>query len=180
MAADRYLGREGDAEITVARANGSYVIDARGRRYIDFVSGWCVGNLGWNHPAITNAARRFRGPDYVYPEHAYTSWTELARRLAGAAPGRLTKSFRATGGSEAIELALQAAMVHTKRRRFLTLEDAYHGNTLGALSIGSKDNRETYANLLAGCDHVAPPLDDRALDKIETRLKRRNVAAFVM
>ena len=71
-------------------------------------------------------------------------------------------------------------MVHTKRRRFLTLEDAYHGNTIGALSIGSKDNRETYANLLAGCDHVAPPLDDRALDKIETRLKRRNVAAFVM
>jgi adenosylmethionine-8-amino-7-oxononanoate aminotransferase len=178
--ADRYLGREEDVELTVSRASGSYVFNARGRRYIDFISGWCVANLGWNHPVLARALRRFRGPDYVYPEHGYKPWTELARRLAAAAPGRLTKSFRATGGSEAIEFALQAAMLHTKRRRFLSLEDAYHGNTIGALSIGSADNRETYPNLLSSCDRIAPPLDDRALDRIETRLKRRDVAAFVM
>jgi acetylornithine/succinyldiaminopimelate/putrescine aminotransferase len=161
-------------------ASGSVVVNSRGRRYIDFISGWCVGNLGWNHPVVTRALRHFRGPDYVYPEHGYRPWAELARRLAAVTPGRLTKSFRATGGSEAIELALQAAMVHTGRRRFLALEDAYHGNTIGALSIGSSANRDTYPNLLPYCDRVALPLDERALDRIETRLKRRDVAAFVM
>ena len=70
-------------------------------------------------------------------------------------------------------------MLATKRRKFLSLEDAYHGNTIGALSIGSAD-RDTYPNLLESCDHIAPPLDEGALDRLETRLKRRDVAAFVM
>lgn len=180
MSAGRYLGREGDPDIRVSGAHGSYVFNARGRRLIDFTSGWCVGNLGWSHPSVTKALRQFRGPDYVFPEHDYKPWTELARALAAIAPGRLTKSFRATGGSEAVELALQAAMVHTKRRRFLAIEGAYHGNTLGALSIGASENRGIYPNLLAGCERIAPPLDDNALGKVETRLKRRDVAAFVM
>jgi 4-aminobutyrate aminotransferase-like enzyme len=179
MARPHNLGRGGDVGFTVTRAAGSYLFDAR-RRYIDFVSGWCVGNLGWNHPVVVDALRRFRGPDYVYPEHGYTPWDELARRLAAAVPERLVTSFRATGGSEAIELALQAAMLHTRRGRFLSLEDAYHGNTIGALSIGSADSRKVYPNLLRSCDTITLPLDDRALDRIETRLKRRDVAAFVM
>jgi len=180
VSADRYLGREADPELEITRAAGSYVFNARGRKYIDFLSGWCVGNLGWNHPTLIKALREFRGPDYVYPELGYKPWRELARLLAAATPGRLTKSFRATGGSEAIELALQAAMLHTNRRRFLALEDGYHGNTIGALSIGSSENRETYPNLLESCEKITPPLDERALKMIETRLKRRDVAAFVM
>ena len=124
---DKYLGREEDPALQVARASGPYLFNARGRRYIDFVSGWCVGNLGWNHPVPTRAVHQFRGPDYIYPEHGYKPWTDLARRIAAIVPGRLQKSFRATGGSEAIELALQAAMIHTKRSRFLSLENAYHG-----------------------------------------------------
>jgi len=177
---DKYLGREADAALEVARASGPYLFNRRGRRYIDFVSGWCVGNLGWNHPVPTRAVREFRGPDYVYPEQGYKPWTDLARRIAAIVPGRLQKSFRATGGSEAIELALQAAMIHTSRSRFLSLEDAYHGNTMGALSIGASDNRDRYPRLLQGCAKVKLPLNDRALNTIEGHLKRRDVAAFVM
>jgi adenosylmethionine-8-amino-7-oxononanoate aminotransferase len=176
----RFLARQEDAELAVALADGRTIVTPRGREYIDFTSGWCVGNLGWNHRIPTRALARFRGPDYVYPEHSYAPWDELARRLARVAPGRLTTSFRATGGSEAVELALQAAMLHTRRRRFLSITDAYHGNTIGALSIGGDDNRETYANLLASCAKVSPPLDANALDKVETQLRRRDVAAFVM
>ena len=66
---DKYLGREEDPALQVARASGPYLFNARGRRYIDFVSGWCVGNLGWNHPVPTRAVHQFRGPDYIYPEH---------------------------------------------------------------------------------------------------------------
>jgi adenosylmethionine-8-amino-7-oxononanoate aminotransferase len=104
----------------------------------------------------------------------------LAELLAKIAPGRLQKSFRATGGSEAVEIALQIAMVHTERGKFMSIEDAYHGNTIGGLSVGASENRESYSNLLANCLKVSPPLNAVALEKIDKRLRTREVAAFIM
>jgi hypothetical protein len=71
-------------------------------------------------------------------------------------------------------------MIHTGRRAFLSLEGSYHGNSLAGLSIGASDSRERIKNLLPHCGKIAPPLDARALRRIEQRLKRRDVAAFVM
>jgi 4-aminobutyrate aminotransferase-like enzyme len=176
----RVLARDLPAELEVAATEGSIVTDSRGRKYIDFVMGWCVGNFGWRPAAIAKAIERFKGPDYVYPGYSYAPWTELARLLATLAPRPLTTCFRATGGSEAVDLALQAAMVHTGRRALLSLEGSYHGNSLGGLSIGASDNRESIGNLLPHCGKIAPPLDAKALRRIEQRLKRRDVAAFVM
>jgi acetylornithine/succinyldiaminopimelate/putrescine aminotransferase len=167
-------------DVQVSRSKGSFLFDAKGRKYIDFVMGWCVGNFGWGNPEILRAAERYRGPDYVYPEYSYKPWGELARMLASLAPGGLTKCFRATGGSEAVELALQAALLHTGRRKFLSLEGSYHGNTLGALSIADSENRKKYKNLLPNCHKIETPLDSHALGKIETQLKKRDVAAFIM
>src|SRR5688500_6126228 len=176
----RVLARELPAELQVATTNGNIVTDSRGRKYIDFVMGWCVGNFGWRPAAIAKAVERFKGPDYVYPGYSYAPWTELARLLVSLAPRPLTTCFRATGGSEAVDLALQAAMVHTGRRGFLSLEDSYHGNSLGGLSVGASDNRENIPNLLPHCGKIPPPLDEKALRRIEQRLKRRDVAAFIM
>jgi acetylornithine/succinyldiaminopimelate/putrescine aminotransferase len=167
-------------ELRVLDGQGSYVFGAHGRRYVDFKTGWCVGNLGWDRREIKKAIRKFDGPDYVYPGYRYQAWEELAGLLAKIAPGKLTRCFRATGGSEAVEIALQAAMVHTGRRGFLSLEDSYHGNTLGALSVGASGNRETLKNLLPNCHKIEPPLDGGALDKVESALKRRDVAAFIL
>ena len=175
----RHLGRQDREGVVVARTDGDRITDAKGKRYIDFLMGWCVGNFGWRPPSATRL-RRFRGPDYVYPGFSYAGWAELAALLSGMAPGRLTKCFRATGGSEAVDLALQAAMVHTRRGKFLAIEDAYHGNSIGTLSIGSADSRKRIANLLPGCAWIRPPLDDRALNRVETRLRKRDVAAVVM
>jgi acetylornithine/succinyldiaminopimelate/putrescine aminotransferase len=182
MAAGRRepLARDLPAELQVAATNGSILTDSRGRKYIDFVMGWCVGNFGWRPHATTKAIERFKGPDYVYPGYSYAPWTELARLLASLAPRPLTTCFRATGGSEAVDLAMQAAMIHTGRRAFLSLEGSYHGNTLAGLSIGASDNREQVKNLLPHCGKIAPRLDAKALRRIEHRLKRRDVAAFVM
>src|SRR3954463_10820377 len=174
------LARELPAELQVATTNGSILTDSRGRTYIDFVMGWCVGNFGWGPPAIAKAIERFKGPDYVYPDYSYAPWTELARLLASLAPRPLTTCFRATGGSEAGDLALQAAMIHTGRRAFLSLEGSYHGNSLGALSVGASDNRERIKNLLPHCGKIAPPLEAKALRRVERRLKRRAVPAFFM
>jgi 4-aminobutyrate aminotransferase-like enzyme len=174
------LARDLPAELQVAATNGSILTDSRGRKYIDFVMGWCVGNFGWRAAAIAKAVERFKGPDYIYPGYSYAPWTELARLLASLAPRSLTTCFRATGGSEAVDLALQAAMIHTGRRGLLSLEGSYHGNSLAGLSIGASENRDQIKNLLPHCARIAPPLDAKALGRIEQRLKRRDVAAFIM
>jgi acetylornithine/succinyldiaminopimelate/putrescine aminotransferase len=166
----------GSADLEVARARDNFVYDPRGRKYIDFIMGWCVGNFGWARPALRRRVHAFNGPDYVYPEYAYKPWRELAELLVGLAPEGLVRCCRATGGSEAVELALQTAMLHTGRRKFVALEDAYHGNTLGALSVGDGDD----AVRVLSVARLKPPLDGGALDRLETRLKRRDVAAVIM
>ena len=176
----RPLARDLTAELQVVATNGSTLTDSRGKKYIDFVMGWCVGNFGWRNPGTAKVMERFKGPDYVYPGYGYAPWTQLARLLVSLAPRSLTTCFRATGGSEAVDIALQAAMVHTGRRALLSFEDSYHGNSLGGLSIGASDNREHSRNLLPHCGKITPPLNAKAVSRIEQRLKRRDVAAFIM
>ena len=105
-----------DEAPTIVGTDGPYLTDARGKRYLDFRSGWNVGNFGWNNRLLAEAVRTFQGPPYVYPEHRYEPWFELAALLLDLAPRRLQRCFRATGGTEAVDLALQMAMRHTGRR----------------------------------------------------------------
>jgi 4-aminobutyrate aminotransferase-like enzyme len=156
---------KGKPSLTVTGHAGATVIGADGERYTDFTSGWCVANLGWNNPALTTQLTPFEGPDYVSPHHDYGPWEDYADLLTDVAPGQLTRAFRATGGSEAVDLALQAARLHTGRKRVLSLAGSYHGNTLAALD--------------AAKGPIKPPLDARALDRIEQRLEKETVAAFL-
>ena len=103
--------------------------------------GWCVGNCGWGNKEIREGIKRSRSPAYVNPTYLYRPWAELAELLAKITPGRLRKTFRATGGTEAVEIGLQAAMAYTKRHKFVSIEGSYHGNSIGAMSIGSSDYR---------------------------------------
>ncbi|PTR14410.1 putrescine aminotransferase/taurine--2-oxoglutarate transaminase [Nitrosospira sp. Nsp2] len=176
----RFLGRKIPGALQVTKAEGSFIFDDRGRKYIDFVMGWCVGNFGWGNEVLTNAAAEFDGPDYVFPGHSYGPWTELAELLASISPGKLMKSFRATGGSEAVDIALQAAMVHTGRQKFLSLEGSYHGNAIGGLSVADSKNRQQCRNLLPHCYKVELPLDNEALERIDKFLKTEEFAAFIM
>jgi len=162
----RFLARDSEADdLEVVKAKGSFVIDARGKRYIDFVTGWCVGNLGWANDEIEDAIRDFKGPNYVDPSSLYAPWTELAELLISIVPGKLKKCIRTTTGTESVEAALQAARTHTKRTKFLALEDSYHGNSIAAQDLDRK---------------VAPPTSQKAVDKLETLLKRRDVAAVIL
>jgi adenosylmethionine-8-amino-7-oxononanoate aminotransferase len=169
------------ATFEVVRAEGCRVFAADGRSAIDFQSGWCVGNLGWSRPEVERAVRDFDGPAYVYPGHRYAPWEALAQGLVEIAPAGLDRCFRATGGSEAVEIALQAAMLHTGRSRFVTIEDCYHGDTLGPRSIGDDETRSLFPRLgLPAPRTIKPPLDEARLAQVETALKRRDVAAMIM
>lgn len=176
----KYLGRDGKPRpLIVAKSKDAYVYDERGKKYIDFFMGWCVGNIGWGVKEIINEIKKFNGPNYVSPGYLYKGWAELAELLAKITPGKLTKSFRATGGTEAVEIALQAAMAHTKRHKFISIEDSYHGHSIGAMSIGSSEFRGWYKNLLPGCYKIKLPLDAEAGKRIEKILSKRDVAAFI-
>ena len=169
------------ATFEVVRTEGCRVFAPDGRSAIDFQSGWCVGNLGWNRPEIEQALRDFDGPAYVYPNHRYAPWEELARALVKIAPPGLQRCFRATGGSEAVEIALQAAMLHTGRARFVTIEDCYHGNTLGPRSIGDAETRSLFPRLgLPAPRTIKPPLNEARLAQVDTALKPRDVAAMIL
>jgi len=171
MKINRYLGRDSDpVPVEVAESDGDYLISSDGTRYIDFSSGWCVGNLGWGNEEIKKSFMTFNGPEYVAPGYIYRGWEDLAELLAKITPNGLVKSFRATGGTEAVEIAMQAAMSHTKRHKFISIEGSYHGHSIGAMSIGSSEYREWYQNLLPDCYKIKPPLDEDAVGEIKKLL----------
>jgi len=175
----KYLGRDiPSLPIEIIGGKGNFLYGPE-KKYIDFLMGWNVGNAGWNIEEINRKIRRFRGPNYVNPYYLYKPWVELAEILAKITPGKLIRSFRATGGTEAVEIALQAAMAHTKRSKFISIEGSYHGHSIGAMSVGSSEFRKDYKNLLAGCYKIKPPLNAEAGRKVENILKKREIAAFI-
>jgi adenosylmethionine-8-amino-7-oxononanoate aminotransferase len=177
----KYLATTGSTiDIEVKSSDGAVLRSANGRNYIDLFAGWCVGNLGWGRKEIEEAIRQFNGPAYVYPGMHYEPWQELAEILAGISPGNLAVSYRATGGSESVDTAMQIAMAYTGRKKFLSVEGSYHGNTIGPLSIGETATREKLQNALSSCLKIDKPLDENAIAKVETRLKKKDVAAFIM
>jgi acetylornithine/N-succinyldiaminopimelate aminotransferase len=172
----KLLGRSEDPDIAVASADGLRLRDERGRTFLDFTSGWCVSNLGYNHPEILGRLRRFNGPSYVSPSHLYAPWVELARELAELCPGDLERVYRAVGGTEAVEIAIQLAIRYTGREHVVALEGAYHGNSIAALAVGSGGPLE----LRPKTRHLALPLDVHAVSRLETLLHHRDVAAVIM
>jgi adenosylmethionine-8-amino-7-oxononanoate aminotransferase len=177
----KYLAWSNEPEnIVLTDSAGSILKDTEGKEYIDFIMGWCVGNFGWGNSDILAAIKEFSGPAYIYPSFQYKGWAELSELLADMAPGNLTKCFRATGGTDTIETALKIAMIYTGRKQFVSVDECYHGNSIGALSIGSSYNSDVYSNLLPGCMKITRPLDKSAIREVEKRLEEENVAAFIM
>jgi acetylornithine/succinyldiaminopimelate/putrescine aminotransferase len=176
----RYLGRASEPDkFEVKRQTGSYIYSQSGKKYVDLTMGWCVGNFGWDNPEIKKRVQDFNGPDYISPHYLYKPWAELAHRLEKVAPGKLKKSIRSTGGTESVELALQAAMRFTERSKIVSLEDAYHGDSIAALSIGSPDLGKWYRNPFSAY-RIKPPLNEQSAERVEKRLKKRDIAAVVM
>ncbi|MDR3718868.1 MAG: aspartate aminotransferase family protein [Bryobacteraceae bacterium] len=157
--------------------SGAELFTADGRRILDFLSGYCVHNIGHNHPAILDAIKDEldrRGPAMLQshvPEHAGA----LAEALCERAGGALTKVFFPSSGSEGVEAAIKFSRAHTGREGLLYAQGAFHGLTCGALSLmGDKFWREGFGPMLAGCDEI--PFGDLAA--LEQKLKTKRYAAY--
>jgi adenosylmethionine-8-amino-7-oxononanoate aminotransferase len=148
---------EREEPVIVERAEGTDLIDTRGRRYIDGVSSlWCNVH-GHRHPRIDAAIRdqldRVAHSTMLGLSHPPA--IELARRLVEIAPPGLTRVFYSDSGSTATEIALKLAYQYwrqqgdERRTRFVSLREAYHGDTIGSVSVGGIDLfHATYRPLL--------------------------------
>lgn len=121
-------------------AEGVYVTDASGRRYLDFSSGYGVMVHGYRHPKLVATAKaqldRLTMSSRVLPS---AEMVALAERLAELTAGRLSMSFFCNSGAEAIEAVLKFARLATGRRKIVSTLDAFHGKTLGALSVSGRE-----------------------------------------
>ncbi|NWA61311.1 4-aminobutyrate--2-oxoglutarate transaminase [Pantoea sp. B9002] len=119
--------------LVIERAKGSEVWDVEGNRYLDFVGGIGVLNVGHNHPAVVNAVTKQLGlvSHACFQVVAYPGYIELAKRLnALVGGGDDFKSVFFTSGAEAVENAVKIARAHTKRSGIIAFDGAFHGRTL--------------------------------------------------
>ena len=156
-------------------AQGCTIVDHTGKAYLDFAGGYGVFTLGHRHPRVVAAVHAqldrlpLSGRTMFNPLMG-----RLARRLAEATPGDLAISFFGNSGAEAVEAALKLARAATGRTRIVATTEAYHGKTLGALTVsGHESSRAPFAPLLEGVSHV--PFGDLAA--LDTSLE--GAAAFI-
>jgi ornithine--oxo-acid transaminase len=158
---------------------GAHLIDSQGERYLDMYGGYGVFAIGRNHPAAIAAIEEVMEAHTAnLPQLGVTLLSGvLAEQLLARAPESVAAMVPANTGAETIETAIKIARAATGRRRVLYAEHAFHGLTLGALSLnGSAEFRDGFGPLLPGCDAVG--FGD--LEGLERELARGEVAAFVI
>jgi len=143
---------------TIKRAEGIWIEDLDGRRYMDF-HGNSVHHIGYGHPKLV-AAIKAQLDDLPFAPRRFTNEpaVALAEKLADIAPGKLNKTLFTTGGSDANEVALKIARAATGRFKTISFWDSFHGAGLGAASVGGEATFRSHiaGPLLSGTEHVAP------------------------
>ena len=144
--------------MVAAKAEGIWIEDADGHRCMDF-HGNSVHHIGYGHPVLIEAIRN-QLDDLPFSPRRFTNVpaVELAERLARAFPGGSGKVLFATGGSDAIEIALKIARAATGRFKTVSFWDSFHGAGFGAASVGGEAIFRSHiaGPLLPGAEHVAP------------------------
>src|SRR5690348_7295661 len=164
---------------TYTRCIGTELYTKDGRVILDFLSGYCVHNVGHNHPSVVAALKDEldRSGPAMLQSHVPELAGELAARLCSLGGGQLSKVFFCSSGSEGIEAVIKFARAHTKRTGLIYARGAFHGLTCGALSItGGNFWREGFSPLLPHCEEV--PFGD--LDALAAKVKTRKFAAVIL
>ena len=168
-----------EMNVRYKRCAGVQLFAADGTRILDFLSGYCVHNLGHNHPAVIAALHEEleRGGPAMLQSHVPELAGELAAELCRLAGGRLGKVYFCSSGSEGVETVIKFARAHTRRAGLLCCQGAFHGLTCGALSLMPDSSwAEGFTPLLPDVETV--PFAD--LQELESKLRSRKFAAFIV
>lgn len=138
------------------RASGSLVYDYKGRDYLDFSGGYGVFSLGHSHPKVVAAVKDQLEAMALSPRvFLNRQQARLAERLAKLSPGKLQYSFFCNSGTEGVEGALKLARAATGRSHFISAHNAYHGKTMGSLSVSGRDKyKAPFQPLVPGTKQV--------------------------
>jgi ornithine--oxo-acid transaminase len=162
-----------------ARTEGPYLFDADGNRYLDWLGGFGMFNVGRNNARVRDwlvESMEIQTPNA--PQMGISPVTPLlAEELVRRAPDSIGKALFTSSGTESVEAAIKLGRAATGRQRIVCVEHAFHGLTLGSLSInGEAAFTDRFGPYLPGVARV--PLDD--LDALEAELRGEDVALFVV
>lgn len=128
--------------LEIEKAEGLYLIDAKGKKYMDLISGISVSNVGHRHPKVVEAIKN-QVDKYlhlmVYGEYIQAPQVQLAKLLADNLPEQLNCSYFVNSGSEAVDGAVKLAKRISGKTEVISFRNAYHGSTQGVLSIGGNE-----------------------------------------
>jgi 4-aminobutyrate aminotransferase len=151
-----------DYPLVAKRGRGAVIEDVDGNSFLDFAAGIAVVSTGHCHPDVVAAIQKqaaelihMSGTDFYYP-----NMVELAEKLAFIAPGKEPKRvYFGNSGTEAVEAAIKLAKYHTKRDKLVAFHGAFHGRTMGALSLTASRavQRKGFGTLLSGVFHMPYP-----------------------
>lgn len=141
--------------LEISHASGSYIYDTSGKEHLDFVAGVSACTLGHCHPRVVSAIKN-QAEKYlhvmVYGEYIQEPAVELVKLLAANLPKNLNTTYLVNSGTEAIEGALKLARRATGRTQLLYANNAYHGNTMGSMSVmGYEERKNAFKPLVPDC-----------------------------
>ncbi len=181
--------------IPIQRAKGAYLYDFNGKAYLDCISSWWVNLFGHCNPYInTKLKEQLESLEHViFAGFTHRPIIEYSSRLLGLLDSKFQKCFYADNGSSAIEVALKMSFhacviqsKNTQKRKFLCLENAYHGETIGALSVGDVGiYTDTYKPLLLETLKIKAPVGseiEESLEQLTQTLKthKNEIVAFIL
>ena len=179
--------------VPIIRAEGVYLHTADGRRILDGISSWWVNIHGHNNPRLNEALARQASSlaHVIFAGFTHEPGARLAEELARRAPGKLPHVFYTDDGSTAVEAALKMAYQYwryrgdTSRRSFVAIENSYHGDTFGAMSVGGLEEfHAEFSDLLFRVHRANGPRSARAAEEhsLEAILEREGdtVAAVII
>jgi acetylornithine/succinyldiaminopimelate/putrescine aminotransferase len=158
--------------VEVSHAVGSYIYDTNAKKYLDFVAGVSACALGHQHPRV-NQAIKDQLDKYshvmVYGEYSQSPAVQYCKLLASLLPAPLDKTYLVNSGTEAIEGALKLARRTTGRSQLISCHNAYHGNTMGSMSVmGFEERKQIFRPLIPDVDFITFN-NEEDLQKITTK-----------
>jgi len=176
--------------IEVAHASGSYIYDTEGKSYLDAISSWWVNLHGHAHPHITARLKEQldKFHQVIFAGCTHRPAIELCERLSSLVPIESPHFFFSDNGSTSIEVALKIAIQyakqngHSEKSRFLYLENAYHGDTFGAMSVGERGFfSEPFSQYLFQGTPIKSPANNHAdtLSQLKHECEKGDALAFI-
>ena len=142
--------------VNIVSAQGLYYVDEHGKKYIDAISSWWVNLHGHSHPHIVNAIaeQASKNAHSIFSGFTHPSAVVLAERILQLLPRKMDKVFFSDDGSTAVEVGIKMAVQYFENRGLrkpgiIALENAYHGDTFGSMSVGARnvlDRKSTRLN----------------------------------